>query len=441
MSQTLTKKNVSTKKQTSRVEEFLAEYCIPFEGTNKKPYDVSNPVDEEKRPTEDSIIENIPTFEEYIKSRKSRVVYREYDLVRWGNVEKSSAGSGAIIGFANICEVLFVERKTGFVFRNTSDFSIPNHSLKSETLRYLSNEDDDFNIDMPFDDGSQIYTLRGEVRIGAMLVGDSLLINADEEASDSEFVSCGLFDECPCVSFACLANLISGKVIISGEESLFAKTNLKIVDSTLQETKKASPSLNKDYKTASKTSGFRFHVWAAKQTPPSPGFSLIENGTAIVHWHKSPTVLISTGKKTFLMGQDEGTYFGCILSDNPKSIEAAYTSLMPKNARGVKGVLRQGEWFAIPVKDQKSVPSDFSKDIILRNNENSSEGMIFGLEDEDSNHHVFDGELIITKDGKYFARNFNVSHDEHATLVGENDVWYTFERNTAIQSFSAEKVD
>ncbi len=435
MSQTLTKKKESTKSSNSRLEDFLAQYCIPFKGTNKKPYDISKPEGKEKRPTLDSVIENLPTFEEYIKSRKSPVIYGEYDLVRWGSIEEDDS----VKGFSNICEVLFIDRKTGFVFRSTSDFNIPAHSLDNETYGYISPDSklDSFDIESPFEH-DRIYSLKGDVTVGAMLVGDSLLINADEDTGESEFVASALFENCPCVSFDCLANLIAGKVTTS-MESLLAKTKLKIVDSTLQETKTANAGLNNSYKSANKTSEFRFNIWAAKQTPPSPGFSLIDNGSLI--WHKSPTVLISTGKKTFLMGQDEGTYFGCILADNPKSIEAAYTSLMPKNARGVKGVLRQGEWFAIPVKNQKDVPSEFSKEIIFRNNDDSGEAMIFGLEDESSNRHVFDGELIITKNGQYFARNFSIVHDEHATLSGEHDVWYTFARNTALNSFSAERVD
>ena len=439
MSQTLTKKKTATKSSNSRLEHFLAQYCIPFKGTNKKPYDISKPEGNEKRPTTDSIIENLPTFEEYIKSRKSPVIYGEYDLVRWGSIEEDDS----VKGFSNICEVLFIDRKTGFVFRSTSDFNIPAHSLDNETYRYLSPsiESESFDVESPFA-SDRIYTLKVDVTVGAMIVGDSFLINADEEAGESEFVASGLFEKCPCVSFDCLANLIAGKVTTS-MESLLAKTKLKIVDSTLQERKPANANLNNSYKSANKTSAFRFNIWAAKQTPPSPGFSLIDNGErdGSLTWHKSPTVLISTGKKTFLMGQDEGTYFGCILADNPKSIEAAYTSLMPKNARGVKGVLRQGEWFAIPVKNQKDIPSEFSKEIIFRTNDAIDETMIFGLEDESSNRHVFDGELIVTKDGQYFARNFSIAHDEHATLSGENDVWYTFARNTALNSFSAERVD
>ena len=437
MAATLTAEKKTTKAQ--RLAAFKEQFICPFEGTKTSPFDLASIASKDQRPSSDEVMENLPTLSEYIKNRRSPVVYGSYDVVKLDDSE-FAAISGLNEVSTKQCELLFINPENGFVYR--SNEGIPNLCPSSSVIHYLETGEDEKSIDEwnRFDENTP--ALDDDYLPGALFVGNELLINADEEVADLEFVGSSNYEDKPCVSFNCLVNLVEDKVITStsAREKILGKAKIEIIDFSTAETRKISKSLQERLSAARKSSNFRFLVWGAKQTPPAPGFSLVDGSPA--KWHKSATVLIRHGKRTFLMGQDEGTYFGCILADNPSSIDAAYVSLMPKEARGVKGVLRQGEWFAIPVQNQKSVPDQFSPETILWtdiNNDNTA--LCFGIEDDNSNHHHFTGEVIITKDGRYFARNFEIHHDEHAVMRGENDVWYNFARNTAKASYSAERVD
>ena len=435
MAATLKAKKNTTKAQ--RLAEFREQFICPFNGTLKSPLDISRFSEKDARPTNDEVIANLPTLSEYLKNRRSPVVYGLYDVVK---LDDSQSKNDLIPGVCSIsAEILFINPENGFTYREEN---LPGLIPCSDFRVYLETGERESEVN---DYGKYIEdspALDGDYLPGALLIGNELLINADEDVSDLDFIASGKYKERPCVSFSCLVNLIEDKVITSASarESVLDKANIEILAFHLAETRKITKTLQTALTAARKSSNFRFLAWGAKQTPPAPGFSLVNTSPAT--WHKSATVLIRSGKRTFLMGQDEGTYFGCILADNPSSIDDAYTSLMPKEARGVKGVLRQGEWFAIPVKNQKSVPNQFSPETILWSDiENDDTSLCFGIEDDSSNHHHFRGEVIITKDGRYFARDFEISHNEHASMFGENGIWYTFARNTAKSSYSAERVD
>jgi hypothetical protein len=279
-----------------------------------------------------------------------------------------------------------------------------------------------------------------DVAPGGLVTGNILILNADEDATDSCMIGGELSKNFPAVSFGCIANLFAGEVV-SGDSVwlswIDSILNLSVLDFTAEEKKDVEKRIRDSYRSESKKSSFSFQAWAAGFAPPAKGFSLVVNSR--LEWHKSPTVLIRDKNTTYLLGQDEGTYFGCELTDNPKTIDAAYTSLMPKAARGVKGVIRQGEWFAIPVTNQQSVPT--GTDIIAAPDDNSDNyGITFQKDDENSNSHVLSGDWIVTNRG-LFARDFDIEHPEHATLSGKKGVWYTFARNTAVASFSQQNVD
>jgi hypothetical protein len=275
-----------------------------------------------------------------------------------------------------------------------------------------------------------------------LIVENQLLLNADEDDNGDSLVADESFKSYPCLSFNCLANLIAKKVVYPDScEDIIAGANLKLIDFTVAEIRPVSKAVRQNYASARRASKFSFHVWAATQKAPELGFSLINDGN--LKWHKSPTVVLRNGKESYIMGQDDGTYFGCVLADNPSNLAEAFLSLMPEEARNRKGVVRQGEWFAIPVANQKSVPDIYSKDVILYANSDNGEidGLILPIEDQHSNcHHFQNGEVVVTRNG-FFARNFSIDHSEHPSLRGKNGVWYTFARNTALRSFSAEKVD
>jgi len=144
-------------------------------------------------------------------------------------------------------------------------------------------------------------------------------------------------------------------------------------------------------------------------------------------------------KFTMLLGMDEDSYFGVELKDNPKTVQAAYNSLIPKLCRGVDGVKRQGEWFAKPEK-ASDIPDiteccitidDTNGDCIALNRDNK----------DSAKHYLFCDEARV-KDNTIYAYNPTLSHEneEHADLDLDNR-WYTFHRNTAVRSFSVQGVD
>lgn len=183
-----------------------------------------------------------------------------------------------------------------------------------------------------------------------------------------------------------------------------------------------------------------FSKWIKSRKGPNPliapvGYTLVGH-----QWHRSATVLFYDvkGKFSIIMGQDEGAYFGCELADNPKTVDAAYKSLMPPAARR-STFQRQGEWFAIPV-DENDIPS--VENCVLE--ANTLEGGDFSLNRDSifsAYHFLISAEIRVGKDGIVYANNSILRHsnDDHYDL--ESKDWVAFHRNTAKRSFSVEGVD
>lgn len=167
-----------------------------------------------------------------------------------------------------------------------------------------------------------------------------------------------------------------------------------------------------------------------KQLPPPVGFSYVSG-----KWHRAATILFKDTKsgKNIILGQDEGTYFGCEFHGNPQSLEDAFTALMPFQARGVKGVLRQGEWFLIPV-DQPP------KDAYVIVNYAQHAELILPLESKESNSHYLSCQELVVSN-KIYAKGIRLSHDQHRSIETNSTQWYFFAKNTALRSFSEEGVD
>lgn len=444
-----TKKKVKTVTQEERIADFKRENVIPFPGTLEKPYELSlKQKNGSPRPTPFDIINNLPTIEEYMKNPQSAVtIFGEHVVL--GVKSTDDKLKKPLEEFCNYGFFLIVDPKTGFCCG--TEEGLPFHSLSHQREQFLleSKVNNRLVKNIPQDlpkwntDNYEWPDVSGEVPAG-WFVGNQLLLNADEEVQDWRIIGeDDHFNKYACLSFSCLVNLIAKKVINGFDKFKYlTKENLKIVDFSPAQTKEPSAALKKECTKAKKKTGFNFKAWSANQKPPTLGFTLIINESGKMQWHKSATVLIRNGKESYIMGQDDGTYFGCVLADHPSNLEGAYLSLMPEEARGIKGVVRQGEWFAIPVKDQKSVPDRYSRDCLLwSDNHGDINGMTFPIEDKNSNYHCFNhGEIIVTAKG-FFARNFGIYHDEHPELSGMKDVWYSFARNTALYSFSAEKVD
>lgn len=218
------------------------------------------------------------------------------------------------------------------------------------------------------------------------------------------------------VSYDCLSRLTG--IAKYNIESAIARGEIVLVDYSPDEEKNLTAAEKKEIK---------------KSTPnlkPPIGFSLHYN-----KWHRACTALFEHKGKSYLIGQDEGTYFGCELVDNPKTIPAAYKSLTPLEARK-KGVLRQGEWFAVPVPASK-VPKEVDCFAV------SMECVTMPLDHPDANTHTLtgSGEILFAPSGMFVRGGRTLEHDEHYALVLPKDKWYTFVKNTAVRSVSVDGVD
>ncbi len=428
------------------VKVFKEKIVCPFKGTLNRPYELSSVKNKplEKRPTEDDIINALPDVKTYAKTRKSPVQCNGFDLVIISKAKKSDNDRSRVSGISSFDFVFVcVDRKNSEVFYSEKN-SLPFHSLENASI--LNDSEQVFNERATEDYFVSDTVVYLDSRISsshvpsAIFVSNNIIINADfdfDSGDPSGFIESGHFRDFPTLSFNCLGNLIKKKALLLHQAyKEILKTKLEVVDFCPEERIATSIKLRRNFESQKNEANFRFAVWAAKQTPPSMGFSLVNS----CEWHKSSTVVIKNGKERYILGQDEGSYFGCVLADEPKSISDAYKSLIPVAARGVKGVLRQGEWFAIPVKNQKEVPDRYSPDTLMYL-EDCMGGPCFQIDSKDSNEHVFSsGELIFSNKG-VFARNFRIGHDDHKTMSSDKDVWYTFAKNTALYSFSSDKVD
>lgn len=151
-------------------------------------------------------------------------------------------------------------------------------------------------------------------------------------------------------------------------------------------------------------------------------------------WHRPSTVVLkyTNNKKNIygIFGQDEDTYFGCILPSPVKTVEQAYSVLAPKEANG-KYFIRQGEWFFIESK--KPTGEEYT----------DFECNLPKLGKSENNHSVC-AESAIFLNGNLYLRDFEVQHDEHETVFNPTkkfNQWYLVKRNNAVLSVSEEGVD
>lgn len=252
-----------------------------------------------------------------------------------------------------------------------------------------------------------------------------LLLNADNSIGDR-------FDKDISFSFRCLSRLIFG--VNKPDEhdriaTLFHRGNLKLVDSTEDD---------------------RSKEWDISGKPlPSPGmgYSIIENRyDQTRRWHRSASVLwrLTYKGKTryFLMGQDEGTYFGVQLPSKARTINEAYTILTPKEAR-IPGTLRHGEWFFAPSN-------------ILKKNKVDVELLPYthtwSLERDthESNTHCIISTKVYLYNNQIFVCGGEVTHldelgeeytGQHTDLYLPSNQYFTIHKNTALLSVSEEGVD
>lgn len=235
-------------------------------------------------------------------------------------------------------------------------------------------------------------------------------LNADDDRKfGPEFSLVGEVKNSPTFSFKCLSLLLNAS--INDTAGLLAEGTLEVIDFT-----------NDHWIPISR-----------RKTGPT-GYSKVGN-----KWHRPPTVLIYNFDRntSYILGQDEGTYFGCELQDNPQTVGEAFLSLMPESARKLKNVVRQGEWFFLPVKEDDAPPIEKCIGGFVTG---WNEMFFLPLESKDSKKHyvqTYDGRIY--NDGKLYAWNPLVTHADHEPCSVQG--WVTFVRNTAVRSVSVEGVD
>lgn len=459
---------MSVEREKENLEFYKKSIIIPFTGTVKKPYDLTR-VDSFipdgikyddpslKRPLDGDIVESMTTIDEYLKTHKSNVIAgKKFDVILFSktkNNQKEGNGRQELRPYHYM--VGYVHKPTGFVY---VEASLLNHSLKFNCIREV----------LEFGIASGAYLINYEVfcwsdRLNlrycengippsGIIIGNRFLSNADDDvghphgATNYILPSQPEFAAYPCISISALRNLLNNRICDGNENKVFANKALKVIDASADQfitpDKKIISAYNR--KLAKATS--RYNVMKSLNATFSKfGSTLLErwdqSSEIIIQWHRPSNVLIKDKNSHFLFGQDEGTYFGCILQDNVDTIKQAYISLMPPEARGKKGVLRQGEWFAIPVEEW-IVPKPTDKNVIMFGDALSSGYFDLPIEHEHSNRHNFVGTMIVTNKGDLYVRDFDIQHDEHLALTPNNsDTWYILRKNTAILSFSQEGVD
>jgi hypothetical protein len=136
--------------------------------------------------------------------------------------------------------------------------------------------------------------------------------------------------------------------------------------------------------------------------------------------------VISYKGKYYLSGMDGQNYFLCRLPRKVKIVDEAFEILKPEAIRLFVGkVLRQGEWFFIPVeRDAKKEYAKMTRDYVLPKT------------DERSHSHTATRGIKIGKD--IFVSG-SIRHSEHGTLhlsKSDNPIIFQVFKNTARQSFS-----
>ena len=244
-------------------------------------------------------------------------------------------------------------------------------------------------------------------------------------------------------SFDIFAELLAPKGKRIPESRILGWLNdgsIRILDSSPDETRKLNPATQRKVSALKEKNSNRQPALVKLRKairPPEAGFTLMGSSGGL-QWHRAATVLFRYGKTVYLIGQDEGTYFGCQLADHPETIKEAYLSLMPEKVRKITGPLRQGEWFAIPVPVSE-VPK--LEQCIASFSLYTETTCNLPCDDKESKTHS-----VSSDDGRISAAGIFVcggtlSHEEHEDLDIPKKKWMTFVKNTAVRSVSREGVD
>lgn len=237
------------------------------------------------------------------------------------------------------------------------------------------------------------------------------------------------------------------RLITNNRKSYVAKSNIldtwkklasgeiELLDSTQEIRKDVNPKMLVEYRASSNIRKVEENAKRRKDYP-GHGYTLINAAGYSIIWHKPASCLFSYKKNSYLIGQDEGTYFGCELVIECKTMKDAYACLMPPDIRKLKGVLRQGEWYFIPVNKKKLPEQSLRLEI--------DGGVILSREtDQDNMHEVCSYDMFVADDGKFYfyGHDAKVIHNQHNSPKFHRSTWYTVMKNTALMSVSQEGMD
>lgn len=257
------------------------------------------------------------------------------------------------------------------------------------------------------EDGNVFYYYQ----VDAKLVGDHLiLVNADDDGGDltpnetEGFIG---------VSFSCLSRLGLNY------------QNIKLIDYS-----------NEDYGEIHVLSEKQLKEWQKVNNDPakfphkSPGlgYTLLHYGNYWENdkyrWHKAGHVLVEFKNKSYLLGFDDGQYFGVELPKKVNSVKDALKSLTPVGAGNSS---RQGEWFVVCTSEPKEAVTlvDITEAALPY--------------EEGGNPHKICARKIVVKNDIVYAFDGLLKHDQHDSVNFNG--WVKFLKNTAVRSVSVEGVD
>ena len=165
------------------------------------------------------------------------------------------------------------------------------------------------------------------------------------------------------------------------------------------------------------------------------GYTFMPGGSGVAYkWHRAATVVLRDTRKkgaSYMLGQDEDTYFGLQLPGHPKTIDKAFESLVPRSIRKVDGVKRQGEWFCVPLSEDQVPPIHECVEV--------SEAVL-PKDDADSNDHTVGGNpVMVGNDGTVYAHDGQLIHTDHESINMKG--WCKYVVSTAVRSVSVEGED
>lgn len=271
--------------------------------------------------------------------------------------------------------------------------------------------------------------------------GKVLLLNGDEDNDNSIDITSEGFEGVSkiTISFLCIGRMLNIKAV--EVQQLLGSGKIQLLDYTADSMKEPSVKIKKKAKLIiqkwnnNEIDRNKMQMDLASIGRGNFGFTLIHAGGSKIMWHRSATIVFKYKDDFYVMGQDDGSYFMCLLpkmSVRTLTVFQALKSLAPEGVNSKS--IRQGEWFFVPVKNN-DVPLDYECELFSDDNSN----MYLPIDDLDSNRHEIECDQFKMSCGVLYVYNFRVMHIQHPELSGKE--WYKVLKNTARRSVSQAGVD